>query len=164
MFSLHRLACTFMCRIEVLTDEKVINEFLLHEVIFQECFEDGEEREERELDFRNWAYLGCYGDGLEALMECRIVNLSTLELHFKALPHIRGKKALNYAKATISHIFDKLSVNKLNTLAPEYRKQNQRFIVMCGFQREGISRESFYKDGRYWDQICYGLTRSDYGL
>jgi hypothetical protein len=160
-----------MSLIRVLTEEDtdLINEFLFEEVIFRESFEDGEEIDfDRRLDFKGWAFLGCFnevlGGELEALTEIRMVNSSTLELHFKAKSHIRGVKALKYARETIDYIFGKLNVNKLNVVCPEYRKQNQRFAALCGFKREGLSRESFLKNGKYWDQVCYGLTRGEYGF
>lgn len=60
------------------------------------------------------------------------------------------------------YAFEELRLNRINGSALAYNKASLRVCEKVGFKKEGIQRQSIYKNGRYEDVILLGCLRSDY--
>lgn len=144
--------------IKVLTDPHEIGIIVNHHKIMEECREDGDTEIITEFDFNHWAYIGVYKTELIGLAEVRLDGLSVAEAHFKMLPEHR-RAAHKHAKQIISFLFEKLPINKVHAIVPVIYPHVIRFGIACGMQREGLIRQSFLKNGHYYDQVLLGITR-----
>jgi len=70
-----------------------------------------------------------------------------------------GLEVINLISA---YAFNTLNLNKLISMTVEdnigVRKVNER----AGYKQEGLIRSEFYRDGKYYDLLYWGLLRSDY--
>ena len=65
--------------------------------------------------------------------------------------------------ATMRYAFDELHLERLDGQMIEYNERSIKFYCdKLGWKREGVARNWFYTQGRYWDKVMVGVTRSDY--
>ena len=55
-----------------------------------------------------------------------------------------------------------MRLNRINGSALAYNKASLRVCEKVGFKREGVKRQSVYKNGKYIDEIIMGCLKSDY--
>ncbi len=77
---------------------------------------------------------------------------------------IRGK---GYAVDTILTImryaFEELGLNRLDGSIIEYNKPSYGvYVKKCGWKEEGVQREWYFRNNRFWDKIIVGVTKGDY--
>lgn len=60
------------------------------------------------------------------------------------------------------HAFNKLNLNRLAAGAVLDNRGSIRAFEKAGFQSEGISRQVFWNEGRYWDGMRLSLLREDW--
>ncbi len=60
-----------------------------------------------------------------------------------------------------SYLFSTKKVQRLQIAVPDYLKPAIRVAQKCGFQFEGIARESLFHKGRYLDLCLYSLLRNE---
>lgn len=60
------------------------------------------------------------------------------------------------------YIFDRLNLNRVYGLVLDDNKYLVRLLQMCGINKEGILKEHVYKNGKYHDVYCVGLTKEEW--
>lgn len=62
----------------------------------------------------------------------------------------------------LDYAFNNKNLRRIEALVLEDNIASQKMHEKLGYKREGFLRESVYKDGRYKNQICYALLKSEY--
>ncbi|OCL26085.1 hypothetical protein U472_08700 [Orenia metallireducens] len=70
-----------------------------------------------------------------------------------------GSEALNLI---VDFGFKELRLNRVELVCWEYNKRAQRAYEKLGFTKEGIRRQKRYRNGRYYDEICYGILKDEW--
>ena len=142
---------------------KLIKSFMLNEYIWDSFTDDMSDKEQYEPDLSTRA---CW---LKVIIDNKLVglvlvdnyNLTTLKLH----PYM-VKEYRNHSRELIKRvlgIFLKTPdfINKLVVEIPFHRRIVYNLAKKIGFKDEGINRQSFLKDGVYYDQWNLGLTKKE---
>ena len=66
-----------------------------------------------------------------------------------------GKLVLNFA-------FKKLKLRRVYGSAFSDNPASQRVFEKLGFKREGVSRQAYWRFGRWRDGVDYGLLKSEF--
>ena len=61
----------------------------------------------------------------------------------------------------LDHAFDVLGLHRVALYVFEFNERAIRAYRRCGFVIEGRSRESIFRDGRWWDEIAMSVLESD---
>lgn len=79
-------------------------------------------------------------------------------------PTVRGKGVgKDTVMAIMRYCFDELGLERLDGSMIDYNTASiALYCGKCGWQQEGIQRNWYYRNGRYWDKIMVGITRQDY--
>jgi RimJ/RimL family protein N-acetyltransferase len=77
---------------------------------------------------------------------------------------IRGKGyGIDAVMATMRYAFDEMHLERLDGSIIEYNTVSYSFYCdKLGWKKEGVRRNYYYRQGRYWDQIIVGITKNDY--
>lgn len=104
-------------------------------------------------------YLAAYEDLESPCGLAMFIRKSMIELdcHVGFTSQCRGSKAVDAGCTMIDWIRKYTSFKKLTTCIPSVNKKCQRFAVSIGFEREGVNKQSFIKNGIVYDQVYYGL-------
>lgn len=70
-----------------------------------------------------------------------------------------GREAL---AALVRHCFEDLGLNRIGAEIFAFNERSIRLFERAGFKREGTVRQSVLKDGRYQDELLYGLLRGEW--
>jgi RimJ/RimL family protein N-acetyltransferase len=62
----------------------------------------------------------------------------------------------------LDHAFGVLSLHRVALFVFEFNERAIRTYRRCGFVIEGRSRESIYRDGRWWDELAMSVLESDW--
>ena len=62
----------------------------------------------------------------------------------------------------VDHAFESLGLLRISLNVFEFNERAIRAYRRCGFQIEGRSRESIWRDGRWWDEIAMSILESDW--
>jgi len=76
----------------------------------------------------------------------------------------RGKKyAIDTVMTMMRFAFNDLSLNRLNARIIEYNfAAFNLFVNKCGWKNEGLQKQYYLRNGKYWDRILIGITAADY--
>lgn len=101
--------------------------------------------------------------GLISLMSIDSVNRSA-QLHIMiGRAENRGKGVGTFAvRAMVAHAFNDLNLCRIELGVLEYNLPALRLYEKIGFVREGLKRQSNYKNGDYHDLIIMGLLRDEF--
>ncbi|MEM1154154.1 MAG: GNAT family protein [Pseudomonadota bacterium] len=58
--------------------------------------------------------------------------------------------------------FEYLNLNKLISSTCSDNEAIQRLNTKAGYTKEGVGRQEFFRNGRYYDRIYWGMLRSEY--
>ncbi len=61
----------------------------------------------------------------------------------------------------LDHAFDVLGLHRVALYVFEFNERAIRAYQRCGFVIEGRSRESIFRDGRWWDELAMSVLESD---
>ena len=127
--------------------------------------EDGYSKEDYEpVEDESFRYLGIYSNGaLAGLFFVHPDNGATsLKAHIAILKPFRSLYALPAVKRLIEWFCGlEERINKLNATIPEYNTGAARLAGSAGFSREGVNRKSIMKDGVFYDQFQFGITKEE---
>ena len=77
--------------------------------------------------------------------------------------HLRGR---GYGEDTIRTImkyaFEELCLNRLDANIIAYNKPSLGVYEKCGWKREGIRKDWYFRQNRFWDKVLIGITRKEY--
>jgi hypothetical protein len=62
----------------------------------------------------------------------------------------------------VDHAFGTLGLHRIALYVFEFNERAIRAYRRCGFAIEGRSRESIWRDGRWWDELAMSLLESDW--
>jgi len=62
----------------------------------------------------------------------------------------------------LDHAFGTLSLHRIGLYVFEFNERAIRAYRRCGFVVEGRSRESIWRDGRWWDELAMSVLESDW--
>lgn len=62
----------------------------------------------------------------------------------------------------LDHAFGTLSLHRIGLFVFEFNERAIRAYQRCGFVVEGRSRESIWRDGRWWDELAMSVLQSDW--
>jgi len=62
----------------------------------------------------------------------------------------------------LDHAFGVLGLHRIALFVFEFNERAIRAYRRCGFVVEGRSRESIFRDGRWWDEIAMSVLESDW--
>jgi RimJ/RimL family protein N-acetyltransferase len=62
----------------------------------------------------------------------------------------------------LDHAFGVLGLHRVALFVFEFNERAIRTYRRCGFVIEGRSRESIYRDGRWWDELAMSVLESDW--
>ncbi|MFH1175252.1 MAG: GNAT family protein [bacterium] len=66
------------------------------------------------------------------------------------------------AQLIINFAFYRLNLNRISSAVLDFNPRSLALHKKLGFKEEGRKRESFYKNGRYCDEIIFGLLRKEW--
>jgi len=84
------------------------------------------------------------------------LNAVTFDCHICSLPEFKGKELVNAGKEALKWMSEHISCRKFVANIPSYNRKAVVFAKMCGFEREGINKNSFMKNDILYDQISLG--------
>ncbi|MDI3547101.1 MAG: hypothetical protein PWR10_753 [Halanaerobiales bacterium] len=58
--------------------------------------------------------------------------------------------------------FNQLRLNRIELVCWSYNKRAQRAYEKVGFKKEGIRRQKYFRDGRYFDEYLYGILKEEW--
>ncbi|MFL5779223.1 MAG: GNAT family N-acetyltransferase [Chloroflexota bacterium] len=62
----------------------------------------------------------------------------------------------------LDHAFGTLGLHRIALFVFEFNERAIRAYERCGFVVEGRSRESIWRDGRWWDELAMSILESDW--
>ena len=62
----------------------------------------------------------------------------------------------------LDHAFGTLGLHRIALFVFEFNERAIRAYQRCGFVVEGRSRESIFRDGRWWDELAMSVLESDW--
>jgi RimJ/RimL family protein N-acetyltransferase len=62
----------------------------------------------------------------------------------------------------LDHAFGTLALHRIGLFVFEFNERAIRAYKRCGFVIEGRSRESIWRDGRWWDELAMSVLDSDW--
>jgi len=75
----------------------------------------------------------------------------------------RGKGYAKHMWGLMLNIcFDDLKLHRVSLTTAEFNVIAQQIYYRLGFKKEGLLKQSLYRDEKYYDQICMYMLRSDW--
>ena len=85
------------------------------------------------------------------------------EIGYDLHPDFWGQGYMTEAlKAVIASGFEKVGLNRIDALVYVENKPSIRLLQRLGFTREGLLRDYFYLDGKFYDHIIFSILRREW--
>lgn len=65
-------------------------------------------------------------------------------------------------KLLLDYAFNERRLHKFNAVLVDGNVASETMLKKLGCVKEGLRREVFYHQGRYWNELCYGLIDSEF--
>lgn len=92
----------------------------------------------------------------------RTGRFGNFEIGIGLFPEHRGHGIGTEAqRQLVDYLFSTTTAHRLEAGTEVGNIAEQRALERVGFQREGVSRELYFRAGRWRDSVMYGLLRSD---
>lgn len=72
----------------------------------------------------------------------------------KGYGHIAKMMLLDYA-------FNTLNLRKVCSSTIAFNDRSQKCLMRCGYVKEGVRKDQYFRGGRYWDEILWAVFRSE---
>lgn len=113
------------------------------------------------------AYLICEDDAPIGLVQLATWDAQNRKAELgimidKELCKNRAKAAFESSYQLAEYAFDYLGYNKLFCLVLSHRKDISRLLCTFNFKQEGMLRENVYWQGKFHDELVFGLTKDDF--
>lgn len=135
-------------------DIDIINTIVTHNDIYPFIVDDGSPKKSEYSSPENDEIY--YLLGKEGLIIYSPLNYITYETHWCILPKYRGKSA-SFIKETIEWMFKNTVCRKIEGRIPENNRRAYLHAKRIGFYDEGISKNSFMKDGEIYNMNILGV-------
>ena len=144
-----------------LNDLNLINEIILNPFVQDDIADDSSIGVSISEIPSHVRFMGVYdNDILCGLYMLIPQNCATVEVHTCLLPLLRGRKAIQAGRLIIQYMFDRYK--KIISWIPVDNKKAELYSKLLGFKIEGISRESYLKNGKLQDMKLVGITIGEY--
>ena len=144
-----------------LNDLNLINEIILNPFVQDDIADDSSMGVSILEIPSHMRFIGVYdNDILCGLYMLVPQNCATVEVHTCLLPLLRGRKAIQAGRLIIEYMFDQYK--KIISWIPVDNKKAELYSKLLGFKIEGISRESYLKNGKLQDMKLVGITIGEY--
>jgi len=70
--------------------------------------------------------------------------------------------AADSLKTLVKYGFETLNLHRISAVIFQFNEPSIKLFTKCGFKFEGKHREAHYIDGKYWDEMIYGILRAEY--
>ena len=101
--------------------------------------------------------------GLSFLLDISFINRSAgLAFLFGEESQKRPRDFLRSVFLTLDFAFYKLNLNRVYGKVNQEHQKLMRFYEYYGGKREGVLRQSIYRNGEYVDEICMAILKEDY--
>ena len=101
------------------------------------------------------------GVGTVILTDIDMKN-GTAEIHIKLAVNGRNKGyGTEAVKALTAYAFNELRLNCIYARVNEGNDASQKMFAKCGFSKEGVLKERFYKNGKYIDVASFSLLNKE---
>ncbi len=114
------------------------------------------------------------GTGMQSAMTLNgqfmgVVGLSISKAHNRAeigywlgKPYWGNGCTTEAVKAVVRYAFEELKLNKLTSRHFPQNPASGKVLEKAGFEREGVLRSEYLKDGQYLDAVVFGYLREDF--
>lgn len=140
-----------------------IRKILEDKEIFERVSEDGQSIGLINIpldDSNHW--VGAYIDDLIiGVFWLHPISLVCGYIHTQILKQYRREHAANASTLMLGYMVDNTEYLKFETKIPVIYENVHIYGLAMGFKDEGVSRQSFLKDGGLHDQYCMGVTRQE---
>jgi ribosomal-protein-alanine N-acetyltransferase len=79
-----------------------------------------------------------------------------------SLPYWGNGYAPEAVDLSLGFAFNTLKLHRIQAGIFETNPRSGRVLEKCGFKREGIERERYFREGKWRDAICYAILESEY--
>lgn len=145
-------------------DANVVRSVIAHPDIWKTISEDGHNIDEYEPNVDEsecWLMMTFEGE-LIGLYNYHAHNSATVEVHAHVLPGHRKQHSKETGIAALKWLYENFpGYNKVIANVPVVYENVKSFTCGCGFQVEGLNRQSYVKNGEYIDQWLLGITRAE---
>lgn len=62
----------------------------------------------------------------------------------------------------LNYAFNTLNLRRINSSTIAYNERSSRCLQRCGYQLEGILKEYYYREGKYWDRNLFRIFRPEF--
>jgi len=77
-------------------------------------------------------------------------------------PEFRGKGyGSEVFEAMVEFAFERMNLHRLYGIVYSYNEPSIKCVERCGFRREGVLKDHFFRDGRYHDAVLLGVIREE---
>lgn len=139
-------------------DYGLVIDILKNEQLFDEISEDGVSTYLPDIINEYWVQI--VSDQTIGLYRLHQLNGITFQIHAFILPEHRSQSKES-GKVILEWCLNNLEFEKLVAEIPFKYQNVVEFTAQMGFIDEGINRKSFLKDGKIWDTLRMGITRSE---
>ena len=111
------------------------------------------------IDISQSIWLGYFKDGIcQGLLSAHEENAIVLNIHIHIPIKYRGKHSVEICTRLIDYLYKNSDERfvKINIKVPVIYPDVIKFAKKCGFEKEGIDRKSFKKNGLFHDRIIMG--------
>ena len=140
-------------------DHELIKSVMTNPVIAKNICEDGQHISQFDSNLSSDVWVIVLDENT-AICACSFLKVSSecYEVHINILPANRHeRKAI--IKILYKWIIDNLTQNKLTTKIPTCYPHIKLFCLSIGFEKEGVNRDSYIKNGELLSQDLFGITR-----
>jgi ribosomal-protein-alanine N-acetyltransferase len=111
--------------------------------------------------------------GIEMKADCHLIGIigcfrwdkqhHRAEIGYDLRPDYWGQGLMPEAlQGFIQYGFEEMDLNRIEAMTHSENQRSQRVLVKLGFQKEGVLREYYCRDGIYNDQAQFSLLRRDW--
>jgi len=79
-----------------------------------------------------------------------------------AEPDDLGSYGQSVLDMLLEYVFNELNLHRVTVILPEYNREMSDLWERAGFQLEVRMRDFYYRSGRLWDQLIYGLLAEEW--
>lgn len=131
------------------------------------------EQEEEFIEKALFSNMQLSSFGVEEISSGKLIGMSFLKTinpfhrHAQFSIFIGDKEALGKGysieatRKTLDFAFDELNLHRINVMIRTDNEKSLRMCERCGFRKEGIMRESLFKNGAYRDEFLMSILRTD---
>jgi hypothetical protein len=90
------------------------------------------------------------------------INSITYDCHVNVLNAGRNETLIKESRKTLDYIFSQTPCRKMIAWIPFKYENVARYATRIGMEIEGVSKQSYLKDGILYDRYLFGLTKEGY--